>query len=128
MQLQAQVKVVDIRTTINSNAALEIESNTKDFILPRIALANAMDYAPMTAPIEGMSVYNTDLVNSALLNSNFRIGNSVFGCNAFKFSSSGNYNNMLGYKVAKNATTGNNNVFIGTNVASNMVSGDNILV
>jgi hypothetical protein len=59
IQIQAQVKIGDNLTSINPNAALEIESATKGLIMPRIALTNTTDYAPMTAHIEGMSVYNT---------------------------------------------------------------------
>ncbi|RKT00460.1 hypothetical protein [Flavobacterium sp. 123] len=59
MQMQAQVKVGDNLTAINPNAALEIESTTKGLIMPRIALTATTDFAPMSAHIQGMSVYNT---------------------------------------------------------------------
>lgn len=57
----AQVKVGDNPTTINANAALEIESNSKGLLLPRVALTAATNPAPLAAHVAGMQVYNTRL-------------------------------------------------------------------
>lgn len=46
-------------TLINSNAALEIESTAKGLLMPRIALAATDSFAPLTAHVAGMTVYNT---------------------------------------------------------------------
>lgn len=55
----AQVKVGDNPASVNANAVLEIESTNKGLLLPRIALTNTTAFAPMTAHVEGMKVYNT---------------------------------------------------------------------
>src|SRR5690606_2129916 len=58
-QVSAQVKVGDNPQTVNADAALEIESTDKGLILPRIALTSTTSAVPMTAHVEGMTVYNT---------------------------------------------------------------------
>ncbi len=56
--LSAQLKVGNNPTTINSNAVLEIESTNKGLLLPRVALSATTNFAPLTAHVEGMVVYN----------------------------------------------------------------------
>jgi hypothetical protein len=55
----AQIKLGNNPTTINADALLEIESTNKGLLLPRVALTNTTAFAPLTAHVAGMSVYNT---------------------------------------------------------------------
>lgn len=55
----AQVKIGNNSTTINSNSVLEMESTNQGMLLPRVALTSTSAFAPLTAHIAGMSVYNT---------------------------------------------------------------------
>lgn len=59
----AQVKVGDNPTTINSNSVLEIESTTKGVLLPRVALTETTNASPLGAHVAGMFVYNTASAN-----------------------------------------------------------------
>lgn len=87
----AQVKVGDNPTTINANSALEIESTNKGFLLPRVELVAPDNPAPLTAHVEGMTVYNTkvtdDLSEGIYMNDGAvwaRLQNTeVFQTNAF---------------------------------------------
>lgn len=55
----AQVKLGDNPATINSNAALEIESSNKGLLIPRVNLTGITNVTPLTGTIpEGMIVYN----------------------------------------------------------------------
>jgi hypothetical protein len=60
----AQVKVGDNPTTINSNAVFEVESATKGILLPRVALTGTASPAPLSAFTAGMTVYNTATAGS----------------------------------------------------------------
>ncbi|MCV9930208.1 hypothetical protein OIU83_21295 [Flavobacterium sp. LS1R49] len=57
--MTAQVKVGSNPTTINTNSLLELESTSKGLLLPRVALTSTTSFAPLTAHIAGMTVYNT---------------------------------------------------------------------
>lgn len=65
-QLFAQVKVGQNPTTINPNAIIEMESNNKGLLLPRLALVAVTDPAPLSSFVKGMLVYNTAAVGSLL--------------------------------------------------------------
>ena len=55
----AQVKIGDNPTTINSNSILELESNNKGILCPRIALNDVNSVAPLSGTVtESMLVYN----------------------------------------------------------------------
>lgn len=58
-QVVAQVKVGDNPTTVSQNAVLEVESTNKGLLLPRLALTATNSFFPLTAHVEGMTVYNT---------------------------------------------------------------------
>jgi hypothetical protein len=58
-QTNAQIKLGNNPTTINTDALLEIEATNKGLLLPRIALTNTTAFAPLTAHVAGMTVYNT---------------------------------------------------------------------
>jgi hypothetical protein len=53
----AQIKLGDNPGNLNQNALLELESHSKGLLLPRMTTAEA---ATMTAPPDGMMIFNTD--------------------------------------------------------------------
>jgi len=56
----AQVKIGGtVPPAINTDAILELESTTKGMILPRVALTGTANFAPLSAHVQGMTVYNT---------------------------------------------------------------------
>lgn len=57
--LFAQVKVGNNPAVLNSNAVLEMESDNKGLLLPRLALSATTSTAPLTAFVQGMFVFNT---------------------------------------------------------------------
>jgi hypothetical protein len=56
---KAQLKLGNNATTVNANSILEMETTNKGLLLPRVALTSTTAFAPLTAHIVGMSVYNT---------------------------------------------------------------------
>jgi hypothetical protein len=64
--LFAQVKVGQNPTSLNPNAILDLESNNKGLLLPRLALVAVTNPAPLTAFVKGMLVYNTVTAGSML--------------------------------------------------------------
>jgi hypothetical protein len=54
-----QVKIGANATTVNPNSLLELESSTKGVLMPRLALTSTTSFAPLTAHVAGMTVYNT---------------------------------------------------------------------
>ncbi len=56
---EAQIKVGDNPNTINSNSAFEVESTDKGVLIPRINLVVTTSFAPLSAHVGGMIVYNT---------------------------------------------------------------------
>ncbi len=57
---QAQVKIGDNPSTINSNSLLELESTNKGFLPPRVALNSISSVSPLTGTVPaGMFVYST---------------------------------------------------------------------
>jgi hypothetical protein len=60
-----QQKIGNNPTLINSNAALEIESTNKGFLLPRLQLTAINNFAPLSAHVAGMTVYNTATAGTA---------------------------------------------------------------
>jgi len=58
-EAKTQIKIGDNPTTINANSLLEMESSSKGFLCPRMALNDANSISPMTGSVtEGMMVYN----------------------------------------------------------------------
>jgi hypothetical protein len=55
----AQMKLGNNPTTTNSNALLELETTNKGLLLPRVALTSTTAFAPLSAHVAGMAVYNT---------------------------------------------------------------------
>ncbi len=58
--LQAQVKIGDNPSSINSNSMLEIESTDRGLLVPRVGLKALNSSSPMDAHVQGMTVYNTE--------------------------------------------------------------------
>lgn len=54
-----QLKVGNNPDVINGNSMLEVESTNKGLLLPRVALTGTANFAPLTAHVAGMVVYNT---------------------------------------------------------------------
>lgn len=57
--LNAQIKVGNNPTVINSSAIMELESDNKGFLLPRLQLTSVSSPAPLPEHVAGMIVYNT---------------------------------------------------------------------
>jgi hypothetical protein len=62
----AQVKIGNNPTTMNPNSILEIESTTKGFLLPRLALTGTSTANPLNAHVAGMVVFNTATTGDVL--------------------------------------------------------------
>ncbi|MFC0184490.1 hypothetical protein SAMN04515674_1025 [Pseudarcicella hirudinis] len=60
----AQQRISDgtSNAAINPNAIVEIQSNNKGLLLPRVALTGTANAAPLSAHVAGMHVYNTATV------------------------------------------------------------------
>jgi len=56
--LSAQVKVGNNPTTINANSLFELEGISKGLLMPRVSLVSTTSFAPLTAHVAGMTVYN----------------------------------------------------------------------
>src|SRR5690554_1177306 len=52
-------KVGDNPLIINENAVLDVQSSNKGLLLPRLELTATNNVAPLSAHVEGMTVYNT---------------------------------------------------------------------
>src|SRR5690606_6640299 len=61
----AEQKIGDNNLIMNQNAVLDIESTNKGLLLPRLELTATDDFAPLTAHVEGMTVYNTATAGTA---------------------------------------------------------------
>lgn len=60
----AQVKVGDNPNTINSNSLMELESASKGMLLPRMTLSSTSSFTPLTAHVQGITIYNTATAGS----------------------------------------------------------------
>ena len=61
--IQAQTKIGPPAGAPNANAMLEVSSTNKGLLLPRLALVQTTNPAPLTAHVAGMFVYNTATAN-----------------------------------------------------------------
>src|SRR5690554_5897181 len=57
-------KVGDNPLIINENAVLDVQSSNKGLLLPRLELTATDNFAPLTAHVQGMTVYNTATAGS----------------------------------------------------------------
>lgn len=71
---QAQLKLGTNPTSVNANSILEMETTNKGMLLPRVALTNTTNFAPLSAHIEGMTVYNTATAGDVTLGYYFNNG------------------------------------------------------
>lgn len=60
-----QAKNSSSSTTMNSDAIIQMDSDNKGLLLPRIALTGANKVAPLTAHTAGMVIYNTATVTAS---------------------------------------------------------------
>jgi len=104
---QAQVKYGNNATTINPNSLLELESTNKGLLLSRLALAQTTLPAPLSAHVQGMTVYNIATVNDVVPGIYFNDGTKWVSLTAS--SVTGNYWSLTG-----NSGTVDGTNFIGT--------------
>src|SRR6218665_894302 len=64
--MSAQVKIGGTDGTPNPNAMLDVEATNKGMLLPRLALQQTVDSAPLSAHVAGMTVYNTAAANDVV--------------------------------------------------------------
>ena len=57
--VSAQIKVGNNPTVINSSAIMELESDNKGFLLPRLQLTSVSSPSPLPQHVAGMILYNT---------------------------------------------------------------------
>ena len=62
----AQVKIGGTDGTPNANAMLDVEATNKGMLLPRLALEETTEAAPLSAHVAGMTVYNTATANDVV--------------------------------------------------------------
>jgi hypothetical protein len=130
--VNAQTKIKDGTVTgssnlPNSNAILELESNNRGLLLPRIALTATTSPSPLSAHIKGVEVYNTAEVNDVDSGLYFndgtkwvRVSNSADSATAWLLH--GNTGTNAGTSLVGNAADGN---YLGTTDAQNLVLATN---
>lgn len=79
----AQLKVGNNSTTLNSSAILEVEATNKGFLPPRVALTGSNDVTTIPSPATGLIVYNTA---NAGTGDNVVVANSLYLFNGTKWS------------------------------------------
>ncbi|MDZ4666257.1 MAG: hypothetical protein SGJ00_00085 [bacterium] len=62
--IQAQVKIGNNPTSINSSAILEMESTNKGLLIPRVSLTSNTDVSTITSATTSLLVYNTATAGS----------------------------------------------------------------
>lgn len=62
----AQVKIGGTDGTPNANAMLDVEATNKGMLLPRLALVETTNFAPLSQHVAGMTVYNTATANDVV--------------------------------------------------------------
>lgn len=62
----AQVKIGGTDGTPNANAMLDVEASNKGMLLPRLALVETTNFAPLSQHVAGMTVYNTATANDVV--------------------------------------------------------------
>lgn len=60
ISIQGQSQIGIGTTTPNPNSILDLTASDKGFLLPRVALTNTTNPAPLVAFVEGITVYNTE--------------------------------------------------------------------
>ena len=128
--VNAQTKMKDGTVTgssnlPNSNAILELESNNRGLLLPRIALTATASPSPLSAHVKGLEVYNTAQVNDVDSGLYFndgtkwiRVSSSVDSATAWLLQ--GNSGTNAGTNLVGNAADGN---YVGTKDVGMLVLG-----
>ena len=141
-------------TTPNPDALLDVESTNQGILIPRVALTNSTNTAPLSTHVAGMIVYNTattgdvapgfyyndgtkwatfsgikrinDLLDGKSDNDGSEDGSSIFlGINAGTADDSSNNKNVgVGFQSLQSNSTGMNNVSIGYQGLRSNVLGD----
>ncbi|MCC9042393.1 hypothetical protein LNQ81_06755 [Myroides sp. M-43] len=60
---------------INADAMFEVESSNKGLLLPRVELTSTKSFAPLSAHVAGMTVYNTKAQNDVVVGFYYNDGN-----------------------------------------------------
>lgn len=106
-ELFAQIKIGNNPRTINANAVLEMESNNKGLLLPRLALSSTTAAAPLSAFVQGMLVFNTATQND--------VTPGVYFCDGTKWvKANGGTGSTNAWSLTGNSGTTAANNFIGT--------------
>jgi hypothetical protein len=116
----AQVKVGDNPRSLNPDALLEMESNNKGLLFPRIALRSSQRPDPLSSFVAGMMIYNTASANDVTPGIYFSDGSKwIKGIN----SSVGVDTSLLqgSFWSLRGNTIMSNNYFIGTANSSPLI-------
>jgi hypothetical protein len=112
---KAQMKLGSNPTTTNADALLEMETTNKGLLLPRVALTSTTAFAPLTAHVAGMAVYNTATVGDVTAGYYFNNGTKWVKIADANASASNLYTADGTLTSARTVTMGANNLsFMGT--------------
>jgi hypothetical protein len=121
----AQVKIGNNPTQVNPNAILEIESQNKGLLLPRLALVATSNPYPLSAFVEGMLVYDTATVGDIVPGIYYSDGSKWIRLgNGWGGSSSGSGTTVTTdsvWRLTGNSGTSPLTHFIGTNDKNDLV-------
>ena len=120
--VSAQQKVKDGTVAGNSlpnkDALLELESSSRRILLSRVALTQSLNFAPLTAHIAGMMVYNTATINDVVPGIYYNDGSKW----VFVKSSSGSL--VVESEVGKSGSPGVPGTAGGPGAGTNIVTND----
>ena len=112
------IAINETGTAPNASAMLDIESNNRGLLIPRVNIANATLAGPITSPAVGLMVYNT---NNSTLNSGMPTGQSAgfYFWTGTRWSRLGSNADSWGLRGNAGTTPATN--FIGTTDAQNLI-------
>jgi hypothetical protein len=126
----AQMKLGSNPTTTNADALLEMETTNKGLLLPRVALTSTTAFAPLTAHVAGMAVYNTATVGDVTAGYYFNNGTKwvkiavTMGANNLSFAGTGNVGIGTTTPAAKLHVAGTVKIVDGTQGAGKVLTSD----
>ena len=91
-----QVKFGNNPTTINANSLLELESTNKGLLLPRVALTQTTLPSPLSANVQGMTVFNTATINDVAPGIYYNDGTKWLSVSSTSWSLTGNAGTTAG--------------------------------
>jgi hypothetical protein len=112
--LFSQVKIGGNPTSINPNSVVEIESNDKGLLLPRLSLFLTTASTPLSSFVEGMFVYNIATVNDITPGIYYSDGSKWIKVNA-------GYSSSASWNLSGNSGTNVTEHFLGTTDLSPLV-------